>query len=84
MGAEIRKEKVTPRGMPAVTKPMNSGMAEQVQNGVNTPSPAAITFPTASFLPARRRRVRSGVKKERTTPTPNTTRTSSISTLGVS
>jgi hypothetical protein len=33
MGAEIRKEKVTPSGTPADRKPMNSGTAEQEQKG---------------------------------------------------
>ena len=47
---------------------MNSGTAEQEQNGVTTPSSAASTLPTDSRLPARMRRVRSGVKNERTMP----------------
>ncbi len=63
---------------------MNSGTAEQEQNGVTTPSSAARTFPTDSRRPARTARVRSGVKNERTTPTPKTTSTSSISTFGAS
>jgi len=70
--------------MPAVTKPMKSGMAEHEQNGVATPSKAASTFPTDSFFPASMRRVRSGVKNELMIPTPNTTMVSSIRTLGVS
>ena len=84
IGAEMRNEKVTPSGTPVVTKPMNSGTAEQEQNGVTTPSSAASTLPADSRLPARIRRVRSGVKKERTTPTPKTTTTSSIRTFGAS
>ena len=44
MGAEIRKEKVTPKGTPAVTKPMKSGTAEQEQKGVTMPRPAARTL----------------------------------------
>ena len=40
IGEEIRKEKVTPRGSPAVVKPMNSGMDEQEQKGVTVPSRA--------------------------------------------
>jgi hypothetical protein len=75
---------VTPNGTPVVTNPMNRGTAEQEQNGVTTPSTAASTEPEASCFPARTRRVRSGVKNDRTIPTPNTTRTRSISTLGVS
>ena len=70
--------------MPAFTKPMKSGMAEQEQNGVATPKNAANTLPTDSFFPARIRRVRSGVKNELMIPTPNTTMVRSISTLGVS
>ena len=63
---------------------MNSGTAEQEQNGVTIPSSAASTLPTDSRLPARIARVRSGVKNERTTPTPKTTSVSSMSTLGTS
>jgi len=48
IGAAIRKENVTPSGMPAVRKPMKSGTAEQEQNGVTTPSPAARTLPADS------------------------------------
>ena len=42
MGEEIRKEKVTPRGRPALVKPMNSGIDEQEQKGVTVPSSAAM------------------------------------------
>jgi hypothetical protein len=62
MGAEIRKENVTPSGTPAVTNPMNIGTAEQEQKGVTIPRRAAKTFPAASRFPARIRRARSGVK----------------------
>lgn len=62
MGAEIRNEKVTPSGTPACTKPMNSGTAEQEQNGVTMPRLAAITFAAPSLRPASSARVRSGVK----------------------
>ena len=82
IGAEIRNENVTPSGTPAVTNPMNSGTAEHEQNGVTMPSSAASTLPADSLRPARIRRVRSGVKNERTMPTPNTTSISSISTFG--
>ena len=47
IGAEIRKENVTPSGTPALTKPMNNGTAEQEQNGVTMPSEAASTLPIA-------------------------------------
>src|SRR5512138_2201454 len=52
--------------------------------GVAMPKSAAKTFPTDSLFPARIFRVRSGVKKERTIPTPKTTRMRSSSTLGTS
>ena len=63
---------------------MKSGTAEQEQNGVTTPRSAARTEPTPSRLPARTRRVLSGVKKDRTIPTPKTTSVRSISTFGAS
>ena len=84
IGAAMRKEKVTPSGTPDSTKPMNSGTAEQEQNGVTMPRLAASTLPTASRLPASRARVRSGLKNERTMPTPKTTIVRSSSTLTVS
>ncbi len=65
IGVAIRKEKVTPRGMPVSTKPMNSGTAEQEQKGVTTPNPAASTFPTPSRFPPSNCRVRSALKKLR-------------------
>jgi len=51
MGAAIRNENVTPSGIPASTKPMNRGTAEQLQNGVTMPRLAAITLPVASRRP---------------------------------
>jgi len=42
IGDEIRKEKVTPKGSPALVKPINSGIEEQEQNGVTVPSRAAM------------------------------------------
>ena len=44
IGEEIRKEKVTPRGRPALVKPINRGMDEQEQNGVTVPNSAAAQF----------------------------------------
>jgi hypothetical protein len=44
IGDEIRKEKVTPKGSPALVKPINSGIEEQEQNGVTVPSRAAMIF----------------------------------------
>ena len=37
LGAAMRNEKVTPNGMPVVTKPRNRGTAEQEQKGVRSP-----------------------------------------------
>ncbi len=47
----MRKENVTPRGTPVVTKPMKSGTAEQEQKGVTTPRSEPSTLPSASRLP---------------------------------
>ena len=41
IGEEMRKEKVTPSGRPALVNPMKSGIEEQEQNGVTVPSSAA-------------------------------------------
>ena len=51
MGADTRKEKVTPSGTPASINPMKRGTAEQEQNGVTMPSRAARILPinTGSF-----------------------------------
>jgi len=61
-GDEIRKEKVTPVGSPALVKPMNSGIDEQEQKGVTVPSSAASTLPRTPVKRPRMRRVRSGGK----------------------
>ena len=63
MGEEIRKEKVTPRGRPALVKPINSGMEEQEQKGVTVPRRAAITFAQIPRNRPRMRLLRSGGKK---------------------
>ena len=63
MGEEIRKEKVTPRGSPALVKPINSGMEEQEQKGVNVPSNAARTSAQMPLNLPRIRLLRSGGKK---------------------
>ena len=42
IGDEIKKEKVTPNGSPALVNPINKGMEEQEQNGVTVPSKAEI------------------------------------------
>jgi len=44
IGEDIRNEKVTPNGSPALVKPINKGIDEQEQNGVTVPSKAAIIF----------------------------------------
>jgi len=43
-GDEIKNEKVTPSGNPALLNPMNNGMEEQLQNGVTVPSNALNIF----------------------------------------
>ena len=84
IGAEIRKEKVTPSGTPAARKPMNSGTAEHEQNGVTMPRVAASTLPRPSRLPANSFRVRSGEKKVWTTPMRKTMPVRSSRTFAVS
>ena len=69
---------------PFVLIARESGTAEHEQKGVTMPSSAAMTLPADSRLPARMRRVRSGVKNERMMPTPKTTSVRSMSTLGES
>ena len=62
MGDEIRKEKVTPRGRPALVKPMNSGMEEQEQKGVTVPSRAANRLAPMPWKRPSSRLLRSGGK----------------------
>ena len=38
---DIKKEKVTPRGSPALVNPINKGIDEHEQNGVTVPNKAA-------------------------------------------
>jgi len=42
MGEEIKKEKETPRGIPAAVNPIKIGMEEQEQKGVIVPKRAAM------------------------------------------
>ena len=63
---------------------MNSGTAEQEQNGVPTPSNAAATLPPNSRLPASSRRARAAEKYDRSTPTAKTTAARSRNTFGTS
>jgi hypothetical protein len=44
-GEEIKNEKVTPIGSPALVKPMKIGIEEQEQNGVIVPRSAPKIFP---------------------------------------
>ncbi len=55
IGEAMRNAKVTPSGTPASTKPMNSGTAEQEQNGVTTPKPAAAIVPGQDAAAGERR-----------------------------
>ena len=84
MGAETRKESVTPSGTPTSTKPRKSGTAEQRAERGDHAEQRGEDVPTDSLFPARMARVRSAVKKDRTIPTRNTMRVRSSSTLGVS
>ena len=43
-GKEIKKEKVTPSGNPALVKPINNGIEEHEQNGVTVPNNADMIF----------------------------------------
>jgi len=80
----MRNENVTPIGIPASTKPKNSGMAEQEQNGVTIPSNDARTFPVKSDFPSSAFRVFSGEKYERTIPTRKIINVNSNNTFGTS
>ena len=42
IGDEIKKEKVTPSGSPALVNPIKRGIDEQEQNGVTVPRSAAM------------------------------------------
>jgi len=68
-GEAIKNDSVTPMGTPADTNPMKAGTALQEQNGVTTPSPAAMTLPRPSRLPPRSWRVRSTLMNDRSTVT---------------
>ena len=61
-GEEIRKENVIASGSPAAVKPMNSGIDEQEQKGVNVPSSAANMLAPKPERPPSMARVRSGGK----------------------
>jgi hypothetical protein len=84
IGAAIRNEKVTPKGIPDSTNPRNRGIAEQEQKGVTIPSIEAMTFPVKRDFPSNAFRVLSGVKKLRMIPTTKMIRISKRRTLGTS
>jgi hypothetical protein len=84
IGAAIRKEKVTPSGIPASTNPRKRGIAEQEQKGVTMPNNDAITFPVKSDFPSSALRVFSGEKYVLSTPTIKMINTNSNITLGTS
>ena len=48
-GDDIRNENVTPRGSPALVKPMNIGIEEHEQNGVIVPKNAPSIFAGIPF-----------------------------------
>ena len=62
-GDEIKKEKVTPTGKPALVKPMNSGMLEHEQKGVMVPNSAPKILAVIPLKRPRILRVLSGGKK---------------------
>ena len=62
IGEEMRKEKVMPKGKPALVKPMKIGMLEQEQKGVTVPKSAAIIAPFTPVKPVRMRLVLAGGK----------------------
>ncbi len=84
IGEETRKEKVTPRGMPASMKPMKRGTAEQEQKGVTMPRRAASTFPKNSGTFSSTFFVFSGGKKLRSTAMAKMMTTSRKKILAVS
>ena len=48
IGEEIKNEKVTPNGKPALVNPINSGIDEHEQKGVTVPNKAEMIF---AFIP---------------------------------
>ena len=65
IGEATRKEKVVPSGTPASRKPINKGIAEQVQNGVIIPRSDANTLPEYFLSPDSTFLIFYGGKKER-------------------
>ena len=62
-GEDIKNEKVTPIGKPALVNPINRGMEEQEQKGVIVPSKAPNMLALTPLKRPRILRVRSGGKK---------------------
>jgi len=83
-GVALRKEKVTPNGIPDSINPRNGRMAEHEQNGVTIPSDGAIIFPVKSDLPSNALCLRSGENQVRIIPTKKMMMTSNIHTLRTS
>ena len=63
IGEEIRNEKVTPSGKPALVKPIKMGIDEQEQNGVTVPRSAPTIFAPMPWNRPMIFRLRSGGKK---------------------
>ena len=61
-GDDIRNERVTPNGSPALVNPMKIGMDEQLQNGVTVPSSAPTTLAFSPPILPNMALVRSGGK----------------------
>ena len=68
IGLAIKNDSVTPSGMPASTKPMNSGIDEHEQNGVTAPRPTAIRRAPGPERPRIIARTFSGVSSARSQP----------------
>ncbi len=68
IGLAIRKEKVTPSGIPASTNPMKSGTEEQEQKGVTAPRVTASPRACQSGRPRTKARTRSGESMARSRP----------------
>ena len=62
IGDEIRKENVTPKGSPALVKPINSGIDEHEQKGVTVPNRAEMIFAQIPRKRPKMRLLRSGGK----------------------
>ena len=60
MGEDIRNEKVTPSGKPALANPIKRGIDEQEQKGVTVPSRAARALAAIPLKRPKILRLRSG------------------------